>query len=60
MINVNCSNETSLSAVNDDIVADIAKRVLESMNVKNADLTFIFASDKLLSGLKRKFLIKII
>ena len=55
MINVNCSNETSLSAVNDDIVADIAKRVLESMNVKNADLTFIFASDKLLYGLKRKF-----
>ena len=55
MINVNCSNETSLSVVNNDIVADIAKRVLESMNVKNADLTFIFASDKLLSGLKRKF-----
>tara|TARA_B100000674_G_scaffold457044_1_gene432190 strand:+ start:508 stop:951 length:444 start_codon:yes stop_codon:yes gene_type:complete len=55
MINVNCTNETSLTVVNNDIVADIAKRVLESMNVIDADLTFIFASDKLLSGLKRKF-----
>ena len=55
MINVNCTNETSLTVVNNDIVADIAKRVLESMNVIDADLTFIFASDKLLSVLKRKF-----
>ena len=55
MINVNCTNETSLNVVNNDIVADIAKRVLESMNVIDADLTFIFASDKLLSVLKRKF-----
>jgi rRNA maturation RNase YbeY len=55
MINVNCTNEISLTVVNNDIVADIAKRVLESMNVIDADLTFIFASDKLLSGLKRKF-----
>ena len=45
MINVNCTNETSLTVVNNDIVADIAKRVLESMNVIDADLTFIFASD---------------
>jgi rRNA maturation RNase YbeY len=55
MINVNCTNEISLTVVNNDIVADIAKRVLESMNVIDADLTFIFASDKLLSCLKRKF-----
>ena len=55
MINVNCTNETSLTVVNNDIVADIAKRVLESMNVIDADLTFIFASDKLLSVLKKKF-----
>lgn len=55
MINVNCTNEISLTVVNNDIVADIAKRVLESMNVIDADLTFIFASDKLLSVLKRKF-----
>ena len=55
MINVNCTNETSLTVVNNDIVEDIAKRVLESMNVIDADLTFIFASDKLLSVLKRKF-----
>lgn len=55
MINVNCTNETSLTVVNNDIVADIAKRVLESMNIIDADLTFIFASDKLLSVLKRKF-----
>ena len=55
MININCSNETSLSVVNNDIVGDITKRVLESMNVEDAELTFIFASDKLLSRLKKKF-----
>ena len=55
MININCSNKTSLSVVNDDIVEDITKRVLESMNVEDAELTFIFASDKLLSRLKKKF-----
>ena len=55
MININCSNETSLSVVNNEIVVDITKRVLESMNVEDAELTFIFASDKLLSRLKKKF-----
>ena len=54
MINISCSNETSLSVVNNDIVADIAKRVLESMNVKDAEITFIFASDKLLVWLKKE------
>tara|TARA_Y100001935_G_scaffold254865_1_gene265383 strand:+ start:1646 stop:2089 length:444 start_codon:yes stop_codon:yes gene_type:complete len=55
MINISCSNETSLSVVNNDIVGDITKRVLESMNVEDAEITFIFSSDNLLTSLKKKF-----
>ena len=55
MININCSNETTISKVNNDTVADIARYVLESMNVEDADLAFIFASDNLLLSLKKKF-----
>ena len=55
MINISCSNETSLSVVNNDIVGDITKRVLESMNVEDSEITFIFSSDNLLTSLKKKF-----
>ena len=55
MIKINCSNDSSLNEINTGVVQNIAKHVIKSEKIKDADLTFVFTSDELLSELKMEF-----
>ena len=55
MIKINCSIDSSLNEINTGVVRNIAKHVIKSQKIKDADLTFVFTSDELLSELKMEF-----
>ena len=55
MIKINCSIDSSLNEINTGAVRNIAKHVIKSQKIKDADLTFVFTSDELLSELKMEF-----
>tara|TARA_Y100000590_G_scaffold128232_1_gene146615 strand:- start:1449 stop:1892 length:444 start_codon:yes stop_codon:yes gene_type:complete len=55
MIKINCSIDSAFNEINTGVVRNIAKHVIKSQKIKDADLTFIFTSDELLSELKMEF-----
>ena len=55
MINILCDHDPLLERPNDLVVKKIAKTVLSSENIKSGEISIIFASDKLLTELKKKY-----
>jgi len=55
MIKINCSIDSAFNEINTGVVRNIAKHVIKSQKIKDADLTFVFTSDELLSELKMEF-----
>tara|TARA_Y100001968_G_scaffold185849_1_gene170194 strand:+ start:234 stop:677 length:444 start_codon:yes stop_codon:yes gene_type:complete len=55
MIKINCSIDSAFNEINTGVVRNIAKHVIKSQKIKDADLTFVFTSDELLSELKMEY-----
>ncbi len=55
MIQIFSETDPSFSPISQDICTKIALTVLNSHQIKNGEITFIFGSDKLVSKLKKEF-----
>lgn len=55
MINIHVESDPQLNDPNHETVSEIVSCVMKSENITDADLSFIFGNDDLLSRLKKEF-----